>query len=301
MPTSFLQLELLVTGGPLQVAVGENIPFSPQRAPSHQGSDSLLYDDQFAQIKILQPGLYFVNWFVSTQTGLSTNGNNFELTTPGTHPDFQGSSHVKITPASGFGLISVTKEQLGAAGGIFAMSLTNQGNAAATLAGASGNVVAGLAIFDVTEAGTGNTRDESLYPMVQAQSSVSDMGLGGHIPDGAPITFTQKLDEWGEYVDLEPATGSVIIALPGKYQVGWQVPIETTDTSESIVLALYNGVNLHSRAALPLPTGNLTGTAIVTISPEAPLLGMNRIRLVNASGNTIRITDYANLTLVRLA
>jgi hypothetical protein len=55
-----------------------------------------------------EPGIYYVSWFVATQFGLTTDGSNFAIVASSSFsPVLGGSSHIKVAPTVGFGIIVV--------------------------------------------------------------------------------------------------------------------------------------------------------------------------------------------------
>ncbi len=82
-----------------------------------------------------------------------------------------------------------------------------------------------------------------------------------------------------------PATGVFTITRVGNYLVSWQVAIDGTDLDPMATFSLrVNGVDVAS-SSLPVITGQLSGTALITVA--AP----TTVALVNTSGYTVYYAD----------
>jgi hypothetical protein len=100
---SYIVLErLLPTDEAVKVPVGANLIFDT--VVSGTGT-AITYDGNTGGITFVDAGFYYVDWYVATQSGLSTDGNNWAILTAIGEQSFVGSSHIKISSPTGFALI----------------------------------------------------------------------------------------------------------------------------------------------------------------------------------------------------
>ncbi len=82
-----------------------------------------------------------------------------------------------------------------------------------------------------------------------------------------------------------PVTGIFTISRVGNYLVSWQVTIDGSDLDPSATFSLrVNGTDVVS-STLPLVTGQLSGTALITVAAATT------VALVNTSGYTVYYAD----------
>ena len=81
------------------------------------------------------------------------------------------------------------------------------------------------------------------------------------------------------------ATGDFTITRTGNYLVSWQVVVDGTDVDPLVIFTLrVNGLD-YTSSTLPGATGQLSGSAFVTVLAAAT------IDLVNTSGYTVYYAD----------
>ena len=228
-------------------------------------------------------GVYFINWFVAQQTGLSTDGSNFAIvTSPDNLPDLRGSSHVKISPASGFAIVNIT-----AAGQT--VTLVNKSAYGATLSSAT-QAKAGLAVFAVTDSGATPPTLELGYAQTQLAAG------GALLADTDPIVFDNIITQDPyNIVTYDNATGLFTLSEIGTYLVTWEVPVSATDQNDYVDITLELNGTAYSEAHMPLPIGVLSGSAMVVVIDADSTL-----QLVNSSGDTVQTTDLCNIVITQI-
>ena len=100
--------KLLPPGEKVVVPSGENIVFDTIMSDS--GTD-ISYDLGAGIITFKQEGYYYIDWYVSPQTGLSDDGNNWAIKTSLSNLTFTGSSHAKISVATGFAILDAEQNE----------------------------------------------------------------------------------------------------------------------------------------------------------------------------------------------
>ena len=64
------------------------------------------YDMATGIITFLEPGYYYVDWYVAPYYGLTTNGSNWAIKTSVGNKSYIGSSHTKVSVTTGFAIIN---------------------------------------------------------------------------------------------------------------------------------------------------------------------------------------------------
>jgi len=309
---SHLQLEFLNPDAtaPAIIEAGDAIPFDNQLSMS----TDIDYDDQTGRFTIKTAGTWLVNWFVAPQTGLSPEGSNFGIAIyepiediddpdyPGLMaPQFiVGSGHVKISATSGFTVIDVSSAQVGLGGVVFDLQNTSDQDAALS---ERTQVKAGLAIFgSIKDASSvmaygqwqalGWDKMENPYNLAHEEA----IKFNAAILPPLGITAQDSEDGGGRIGD-----DIFILDKPGVYQVSWEIPIEATNTVESVELVLQlNDTTIYSKSYSPLPIGVVSGTAIVSTTTEGEKLSFLNIQ-ANDTGDIIQIGNYANLAIHQIS
>ena len=133
----YLQLEK-ITSGVIDIqgaVVFDNVVSS--------GGDQIDYNDATGDITFSEAGFYYVDWFVAPQFGLTADGGNFSIVTSDNDPELTGSSHVRVSPTTGFALIGVTAPGK-------TIRLINTSDSSITLSQAA-NAKAALAVFGIAD------------------------------------------------------------------------------------------------------------------------------------------------------
>jgi len=309
LQTEFLNSDAVDPSRPAIVPVDDAVLFDNPISTTA----AIEYDDVTGRFTIKSIGAFLVNWFVAQQTGLSPEGSNFGIAVykpildendnnhPGLMPPeiISGSGHVKIAPASGFAIITVTKEQLQEGGVVFELRNISSHDAALS---ERTHVKAGLAVFGVSsqmfELGYG-----------QWQASGWDKVTDPYdLEDGEKIKFNEPvLTPFGIVAsDSEDGAGARVgydiftLANAGVYQISWEIPIEATYSVDEVDIALeLNGTTVYVRSYSPLPIGVITGTAIVVTTEDDQTLSLLNIQ--PDGGNVIQIGNYANLAIHQIS
>jgi hypothetical protein len=99
MSNEILQIERLTAG---TVDTNANVLFDSTAV----GSDNISYDSVTGIITLLEPGRYKFDWWVATQSVLSTNGASFALVSS-QGDSFAGNSPIKTGEVVGVGIVEV--------------------------------------------------------------------------------------------------------------------------------------------------------------------------------------------------
>ena len=93
-------------GGSVYVPSNTNLVFDT--IISSSGTD-IGYDLNTGIITFNSEGYYFIDWHVTTQTGLSNDGNNWAIQTSISNQTITGSSHTKVSVATGFAILEAAE------------------------------------------------------------------------------------------------------------------------------------------------------------------------------------------------
>jgi len=105
MAIAYMELELLnPPGEALEIPMSTAVVFDT--IVSYEGTE-ISYNMGTGEITFHDPGYYYIDWYVSPQFGLTTDGSNFALITSDADPPTIGSSHVRVAPAVGFAILHV--------------------------------------------------------------------------------------------------------------------------------------------------------------------------------------------------
>ena len=276
-------------------------------------SDVIEYDELTGKFMIKRSGTWLINWFVAQQTGLSSDGSNFSIAVynpildtdapdyPGLlEPDFiAGSGHIKISPTSGFAVISVSIEQAEEGGVVFELQNVSTHDAALSF---RTQVKAGLAVFGVSS---------EMYEMAygQWQASGWDKNLAPYnLEDGDAVKFNEAILPPLNIIATDSDDGSgtrvgfdiFTLENRGVYQVSWEIPVEASYAVDAVELALeLDGSIVYVRSYSPLPVGLISGTAIiVTTDPDKTL---SLVNYQPGGGDIIQIGNYANIAIHQIS
>ena len=137
-PYPLLQLERLEGG---VISPGDFLIFD--NPILHNGG--IGYNPFTGLIEFRQTGVYFLQWFIAPETGLTTDGVNFALktNTPAKHPmqNIHSSGHILVSALCGFAIVDVTELPVVA-------KLVNTSDSGVTLS-AVAHVKAGIAAFKI--------------------------------------------------------------------------------------------------------------------------------------------------------
>ena len=125
---------------------------------------------------------------------------------------------------------------------------------------------------------------------VQAQLLSSSI-----VTDGANVLFDTVLSDQSSAVSYNFAAGEFMIAAPGNYFVSWSVATEAPQATTVAFALRLDGVSV-AEAASPNVTGQLTGTALVTVTTVPAV-----ITLVNTTGSGVfyaNVSVKANITII---
>ena len=266
---------------------------------SNEEEDFIISEDG-SEIGIKRSGTYAIQWYLSQMTGLSTNGQVLQLQTKDEDDNWiylgDGTSHLKVSASSGFGILNVTETILtNIENQVVWIRLKNGGNRPAALSNryrVKGALVAyslGDRSFqaDAIQAGISwDTSDEDWKPAT----------IGKEIPADALIPFDYLLSNsyLGSIGLISP--GLFKITSPGKYKIDWELPINTVDYARKGLVGLYIDDQLYSFSHLPMVRGIVNGTAIIDVWFDETV----DIHLANLSGCTFRMARFSSLTITYL-
>ena len=271
------------------VKIISNENYSPQDSIQPIAGNFIEFDEDGALL-IKRPGSYVIHWYIASGTGLATDGQAFELRWFNMASEkwksiSEGSSHLKPSTASGFGVASLTAADFVAYGQL-KVALFNSSNNDVTL---SPRVRAkgALLIFSLA--------DEIFADGMQANLVWEAAGLGKIIPEEANIPFDQIVSRsYYGGIKLLEASGEIEITIPGKYQVGWHVPVRTVDYADEAILALYVDGIPHTYGYVSNAFGVVSGSALIDVNDDAT----TRLKMVNLTGCHIRIGKHSNINVI---
>jgi hypothetical protein len=269
----YLQLEKRTSG---QVDTGDPVVFNVQL---QSGGGGITYNDLTGVITFALPGVYYLNWYVAQQTGLATDGSNFDIVTSNAVPDIVGSNHVKISQTSGFAIIETTTAGVTA-------RLVNVADERATLSDTT-MVKAALAVFGIPE-GSG---EPPALGYLQAQ--VTDEYLT--IDPFDPVVFDAVISD-DPYEIVTTDGTEFILANPGTYLVNWHIPLDATDTEGFAGFTLTLNTVPHSSMRIPVAIGVVYGSALVEVTEDDSIL-----TLANSYDDIIRITEQATIVITQIS
>lgn len=287
----FLQVEFRNTAGSGdRYAVMPNmaIPFDTDifQSEGSGGVPHITYSSSTGEITFSKAGIFFVNWFVAQQSGLSSDGANFalEMTTLGSPIRIVGSGHVKIAASSGFAILNVP-----AAGTI--LTLTNTATHKATLSEHT-QIKAGLAIFSVA------SDSEEINNLGYAHAQIEN---SEEYDTGDTILFPTAINFDPDHIVTYDA-GIFTLAATGTYLVTWEIPIEATDEGDEVYIQLlYNGAS-HSVSYAPLPIGVVSGSALIVNNNVNGTVQLKVIRDgQGAEEDVVHIGTKANIVITQIS
>jgi hypothetical protein len=121
----------------------------------------------------------------------------------------------------------------------------------------------------------------TVFGGVQAQ--LDDAG-GAVLANGSDVAFNTVINDQSTDITYNPVSGDFIITKPGNYLVSWWFATDGAGPATSVSFAVeVNGVP-YSTASSPIVSGQLSGTALVTVTSTPTV-----ITLVNVTGETVFI------------
>jgi len=287
------------------IAQGVNVKFDSILKVSKSIQDDSAEEDfvlsqDGSEIGIKRPGTYAIQWYLSQMTGLSTNGQVFQLQTKDEDDNWiylgDGTSHLKVSASSGFGIIDVTEVILSnIENQILWIRLKNGGNRSVALSNRY-RVKGALVIYSL---GDRSFQADAIQAGISWDVSDDDWKpatVGKEIATDALIPFDYLLsDSYLGGIGLI-SLGLFKITSPGKYKIDWELPINTVDYAKKGLVGLFIDDQLYSYSHLPAVRGIVSGTAIIDVWFDDVV----DIHLANLSGCTIRMARYSSLTITYL-
>lgn len=308
----FLQIEFNgVAGTRYSVADGWAIPFDTTVFQSK--SDGIETDIDFdafddvagtgsGMVTFTQPGVFFINWFVAQQTGLSAAGSNFSLilTVDGIETQSViGSANTKISSSSGFAVLTVPKSGS-------TLILRNISGSKATLSEHT-LVKAGMAIFSL-----GGGQDEVL-PLGFGHYQTNPNGFGennnNQLATGESIPFSNTIKEDANGVVTFQASYSAnsinyenafILKSTGTYHINWEIPVSATDIHDETYTQLIFNNEPYSTAYIPTPLGVVVGSAIIANNTANGIVQLKCFH-TDIVGDTVIVGSNANMVITQIS
>ena len=259
-----------------------------------------VFSEDGSEIGIKHVGTYVLQWYLSQMTGLSTSGQVFRLQTKDETGEWvylgDGTSHLKVSSSSGFGVLDITVALLDQVEDQTVWVRLQNGSTAPATLGNRHRIKGALVIYSLGDRGfqadgiqagiSWDTSDENWKPAT----------VGKEIPADALIPFDYLLSDsyLGGIGLISP--GLFKITSPGKYKIDWELPINTVDYAKKGLVGLFIDGQLYSYSHLPMIRGIVNGTAVIDVWFDETI----DIHLANLSGCTIRMARYSNLTITYL-
>jgi len=124
---------------------------------------------------------------------------------------------------------------------------------------------------------------------------------GTYLAANKTVMFDRPVTEIGSAIAYDKETGVFTISQSGYYRVDWWVTVDGADETMGVVLALYVNGKVHSRAVAPLVTGQISGSALVTV--EATPANPTTLSIVNDSGDGVTyeaISQQGNIVIMSI-
>lgn len=262
--------------------------------------NDFIFSQDGSEIGIRRLGTYAIQWYLSQMTGLSTNGQVYQLQTKDENGNWiylgDGTNHLKVSASSGFGVLDVTETLLTQdEDQIVWIRLQNSGTDPVSLSSRH-RTKGALVIYSL---GDRSFQADAIQAGISWDISDEDWEpttVGKEIANDALIPFDTLLSDsyFGGIGLISP--GRFKITAPGKYKIDWELPINTVDYAGKGLIGFYIGDQLYSYSHLPLVRGIVVGTAIIDVWFDETV----DIHLANLSGCTIRAARYSSLTITYL-
>jgi len=124
-------------------------------------------------------------------------------------------------------------------------------------------------------------------------------GGGSRIADNATILFDTILNDQSLDINYNPLTGEFTVTGTGNYYVAWWVNTAASSLNPNAIFSIAVNGSPFSQGASPIITGQVSGSALVTIGATPAT-----ISLVNVSGQTISLAStplQANIVILEFA
>jgi len=262
--------------------------------------DDFIFSEDGSEIGIKHVGTYAIQWYLSQMTGLSTTGQVFRLQTKDETGNWvylgDGTSHLKVSASSGFGVLDITEELLEKAETQTVwIRLQNVGTNPATLS-VRHRIKGALVIYSLGDRGFQADGIQAGISWDISDDVWKPTTIGKEIAAGTLIPFDHLLSDsyFGGIGLISP--GLFKITSPGKYKIDWELPINTVDYAGKGLIGLYIDDQLYSHSHLPMVRGIINGTAIIDVWHGEEI----DIHLVNLSSCTVRAARHSSLTITYL-
>ncbi|SDN23428.1 collagen-like protein [Acetanaerobacterium elongatum] len=144
---------------------------------------------------------------------------------------------------------------------------------------------------------TGPTGPQGATTMIRGVEYQAQTRQAEGVATGSNVLFDTMVNGQDLTITYNNATGVFTIPRTGNFLVNWQVAIDGSDLGPSATFTLIEtgAVSISIAASTPVILGQVSGSALVTVSGSATL------RLANSSGYTIFLADIpvqANITII---
>ena len=293
----FLHMERKIDG---IISKQESMVFESILSRSDLDEKDFIFSEDGSEIGLCHVGTYVIQWYVSQMTGLATTGQVFQLQQKDASGNWvylgDGTSHLKVSASSGFGILDVTEEFLQQSEDSTAwFRLQNLADQSATLCSRN-SVKAALVAYSINEK---TFQGDAIHVGMNWDLSDEEWEpttIGKVVPNGALLPFDRVLSDsyFGGMGLID--SGLFKITAPGKYKVEWELPINTLDYAADGLIGLYIGDEPYVYSQLPMARGNASGIAIFDLWFDEEI----DIHLTNLSGCNLRLARHSHLTITYL-
>ena len=119
------------------------------------------------------------------------------------------------------------------------------------------------------------------------------------IPPGGNIIFDTAINAQSPDISYDPLSGLFTVNQPGNYFISWWVATDGAGASTNLWFSVQVSALSPVPGATPIVTGQLNGSAFVTVSSAPATVG-----LLNTTANTIALAStpvQANLVILQIS
>ena len=156
-------------------------------------------------------------------------------------------------------------------------------------------IKAGIAVFELADGGGGPGTNPGGY--IHAQPD--EKAIPRLLDERRAIDFDRVISR--NTLGIVTRSGDAFhLNRNGVYLVTWEISVIATKENAYAALNLEVGGSVHSKSYMPLPIGVLFGSAVIRQEADLAEGPVPAVRLVNASGDTVQISEYSTITITQV-
>lgn len=124
-------------------------------------------------------------------------------------------------------------------------------------------------------------------------------GAGRFLQPGQTLVFDTAINDQSPYISYDPISGGFTLSQSGNYFVTWWVSTDGSEQASNLGFSVEVNAMGPISGATPVVTGQLSGSALVTVNANPVILTLN-----NTTSNVVALAStnvQANIVILQVS